>query len=117
MLLVVMVASVLAVVFGLEKSASVIFEADALYPSSAKMNVEAVQHIKRQKVMPKLWAPMLESFIGEAILFLVLFSGSVAGDGWNILVWIIGFNLLVIIFLGQYFYKAGRPGDAFDEIR
>ena len=113
--MVVVVASILAVISGLEKSASIIFEADGLYPSSARMKVDTVQHIKRTKVMPRLWAPMLETFIGEAILFLVLISGYVVGDGLSILVIIMGFNLLIIIFLGHYFYKAGRSGYAFED--
>jgi len=114
MVLVLLVVSLIAVVIGLEKSASIIFEADSLYPRSLKLKDDVVQNIKRTKVMPKLWAPMLETFIGEAILFLVLISGNVVGDGSILLTIIIGFNLLIII-LTQLFYKAGRSGYAFDD--
>ena len=114
MVLVILVVSLMAVVIGLEKSASIIFEADSLYPRSLKLKNDVVQNIKRTKVMPKLWAPMLETFIGEAILFLVLISGNVVGDGSILLTIIIGFNLLIII-LTQLFYKAGRSGYAFDD--
>ena len=115
MVLVLLVVSLMAVVIGLEKSASIIFEADGLYPRSLKLKDDVVQNIKRTKVMPKLWAPMLETFIGEVILFLVLISGNVVGDGSILLTIIIGFNLLIIIILAQLFYRAGRSGYAFDD--
>ena len=115
MVLVILVVSLMAVVIGLEKSASIIFEADSLYPRSLKLKNDVVQNIKRTKVMPKLWAPMLETFIGEAVLILVLISGNVVGDGSLLLTTIVGFNLLIIIILAQLFYRAGRSGYAFDD--
>jgi hypothetical protein len=115
MTLVVLVASVVATVSGLEKSASIIFEADGLFPRSPSMNRRSAQQIKRTKVMPRLWAPMTEAFIGEALLFIVMLSGAAEGDGLWLLVLIILFFFAIILYLAFHFYQAGKPSKLEDE--
>jgi hypothetical protein len=115
MTLVVLVAAVVATVSGLEKSACIIFEADGLFPISPSMNRDAVQRVKNTKVMPRLLAPMIETFIGEALLFIMMISGVAVGDGQALLALILVFFFATILYLTYHFYQAGKPGSHHDE--
>jgi hypothetical protein len=115
MTLVVLIGSIVATISGITRSASIIIEADGLFPQSPVMNESVVQGIKKTKIMPKLWAPMLETFIGEAILFIALISGVAEGDGFMLLALIVAFFMVMILVLARHFYRAGRSGNGNDE--
>jgi hypothetical protein len=108
---IVLIATTVATASALSKSASVIFEADELFPAGAGMRREAVQEMKRRKVMPKLWAPIWQMLLGEVILMLALLSGVAEGTGAGLLILTIIFFLGIAILLARHFYLAGGKDD------
>ncbi len=64
---IVLIATTVATASALSKAASVIFEADEMIRHGPQMKLGTIQDLKRKKIMPKLWAPIWQLLIGEAI--------------------------------------------------
>lgn len=115
---VVLIATTVATASALSKAASVIFEADSMLRQGHPMATGTALDMKRNKVMPKLWAPIWQLLIGEAILMLTYSSGVLDESGQGVLLPIIVFFMVIALILGVFFYLAGRDRPhAVDEIR
>jgi sterol desaturase/sphingolipid hydroxylase (fatty acid hydroxylase superfamily) len=104
---VILLVLILATVMGIVQSANVIFEADT-YFKKEKLPEAEVQITKKQKIMPKLWAPMFEGIIGELFLALFLIPGILDIDAWLMVSIMVIFFLVIIIGLTRFFYYSGR---------
>ncbi len=107
--IIVLTVAMVGTAFGLTQCASVIIEADGLFPKSPVWNEDVVQRIKNEKVLPKLWTPISEVFIGEAALIICLFFLPMDGDAQGALFVIIFFSNSIVLVLAHHLYRAGRP--------
>ena len=107
----VLIGTIGATILGTVMSASVIFEADG-YLDENKLTGDDAQSVKRKKFMPRLRAPMYAGFAGEILLLILTLIGTTKDSAMAIMGATVVLFLVVFIYLGMHFYRAGRANVA-----
>ncbi len=107
---VLLMALVVAIMMGVVRSATVIFEADATFRRENTPK-EIVQSIKKRDIMPKLWAPMYEGIIGEILLCVFAILVPMDAVGRSLLLIVAGILAIIIVMLGRFFSRSGRGNE------
>jgi hypothetical protein len=104
---VILIVLIVAIVTGLVQSANVIFEAHGSFKND-NVPKDQVQSIKKNKIMPKLWAPMFEGIVAEMLLVAFVVVGPL-GDYGRITIGIMAAVFaIMIVLLARFFSLSGR---------
>jgi len=97
----------IAIISGLVQSATVIFEANASFKKN-KVPKDRVQSIKKEDIMPKLWAPMFEGIIAEMVLVAFVIVGPMEDIGRIAIGIIAAIFAVLTLMLARFFSRSGR---------